>query len=290
MFRFEKPAACTPRGPHLSRSAAVASTVSLAALLCAAGFAQTGTSSSVPDASQAAPAQAAPAQASPDQAAPAPAGTPQAAPAPPAQQRSPVSISRSRRINSNRRARIDRNIQDTYSHKWEVAGGGGYLRFRTGQYLQKSNEIGFFASGTRLLNPRWGIVADVRGSYGAGKIPNPFAKNAVYRPNISEYSFTGGAQYRFIAVEKYTVSAVATGGVTLSKFGGDTKGLPSQDLGLWKDSNANPTFTLGANLDYNIYNNLAFRVQPTYVLTTFGSTVQNNLGVNLGVVYRFGRQ
>ncbi len=86
------------------------------------------------------------------------------------------------------------------------------------------------------------------------------------------------------------MSAVGTGGVTLSKFGGDTKGLPSQDLGLWKDSNANPTFTLGVNLDYNIYNNLAFRVQPTYVLTTFGSTVQNNLGVNLGVVYRFGRQ
>ena len=275
MFRFQMPAACMPGGSLLSRSAAVVSAASLAALLSTAVLAQAGTSSSAPDAQQAAPAQT---------------GTPQAVPPSPAQQRSPVSISRSRRINNNRRARIQRNIQDAYSHKWEVAGGGGYLRFRTGQYLQKSNEIGFFASGTRILNSHWGAVADVRGNYGVGKIPNPFALNAVYRPNISEYSFTGGAQYRFIAAEKYAVSAVGTGGVTLSKFGGDTKGLPSQDLGLWKDSNANPTFTLGVNLDYNIYNNLAFRVQPTYVLTTFGSTVQNNLGVNLGVVYRFGRQ
>jgi hypothetical protein len=43
-------------------------------------------------------------------------------------------------------------------------------------------------------------------------------------------------------------------------------------------------------MDYNIYNNFAFRVQPTYLGTTFGNTVQNNLGVNLGLVYRFGRQ
>ena len=97
-------------------------------------------------------------------------------------------------------------------------------------------------------------------------------------------------QYRYLGTEKYSVSIAGTGGVTLSKFGGDAKGLPSQDLGLWQDSNANPTFTISVNLDYNIYNNLAFRVQPTYVGTTFGSTLENNLGVNGGIVYRFGRQ
>ena len=270
MFRFRMPAACTPP------AAVVVYAVLFAMFAPVAVPAQAGTSSSSPatDNSPSSTLPAAPSQEAP----------------PAAQQRSPVSISRSRRINSNRRARIVRNIQDAYSHKWEVAGGGDYLRFRTGQYLQKSNEIGFFMSGTRQLNPRWGIVADVRGNYGSGKIPNLFAKNAVYRPNISEYSFTGGAQYRFMAAEKYSVSVVGTGGVTLSKFGGDTKGLPSQDLGLWKDSNANPTFTVGVNLDYNLYNNLAFRVQPTYLATTFNSSLQNNLGVNVGVVYRFGRQ
>lgn len=272
MFRFVIPA-----GRALSAAA-----VCLA--LCAAAVAQTGSSSTTQ--------------------APAPAPTPDVQqPAAPVQTTStpgsssagiqassPVARSRSRRVNSNRQARIARNIQDAYSHKWEVAGGGGYLRFRTGQYLQKSNEVTFFTSATYMLNPRWGIVGDVRGNYGKGNIPNVFSTNNVFTPQISQYNFTGGAQYRFMGNEKYSVSVAGTGGVTLSKFGGDTKGLPSQNLGLWKDSNANPTFTISVNGDYNLYNNFAVRLQPTYVGTTFGSTLENNLGVNVGVVYRFGRQ
>ena len=146
------------------------------------------------------------------------------------------------------------------------------------------------SSAVRQWNPHWGVIADVRGAYGTAKIPNLFSLNNVFRPNISEYNFTGGVQYRYLATEKYSVSIAGTGGVTLSKFGGDAKGLPSQELGLWKDSNYNPTFTVSVNFDYNLYNDLAFRIQPTYVGTTFGSTVQNNLGVNGGIVYRFGRQ
>ncbi len=274
MFRSVMPARC--------RVGAAVGAVSVSLMLSAGVFGQAGspttTPASTPDAGQTSPTEAAPAQA--PSAAVAPVGSPQ----------SPVAISRSRRRNSNRQARIARNIQDSYSHRYEVAGGGGYLRFRTGQYLQKSNEIDFFMSGTRQWSPRWGLVADVRGNYGTAKIPNLFSKNNVFRPNISEYNFTAGAQYRFIGTEKYSVAVVATGGVSLSKFGGDAKGLRSQDLGMWKDSNANPTFTVGVNFDYNVYNNVALRVQPTYVGTTFGSTLQNNLGVNGGIVYRFGRQ
>ena len=78
--------------------------------------------------------------------------------------------------------------------------------------------------------------------------------------------------------------------MALSKFGGDAKGLKSQDLGLWPDSNAKPAFSVSVIGDYNIYNNVAVRVQPTYLGTTFGDTLQSNLGVQFGVVYRFGRQ
>src|ERR1700690_3987816 len=39
-----------------------------------------------------------------------------------AQSRSPR-----RETNANRRARIEKQIQETYTHRWEVAGGGGYL-------------------------------------------------------------------------------------------------------------------------------------------------------------------
>ena len=196
---------------------------------------------------------------------------------------------RSRR-NANRQARIQRNIQDAYSHRWEVAGGGGYLRFRSGQYLQRNNEVNFFLSAARALNPKLAVVGEVRGFYGNAKIPNVFSKNDVFRPQISEYAFMGGAQYRFYAKEKYTVSGVAMAGSALSKFGGDAKGLRSTDLGLWPDSNARAVFSIGANLDYNLFNNLAVRVQPNYLGTTFGGTLQNNYGVNVGVVYRFGRQ
>ena len=266
MFRFILPAGC--------RVPALAVFMVLSAGLLQAGdclLAQAGTGSGTSTSAGDTPAAQTP--------------TPPVAASP-----SPVAISRSRRRNSNRQARIARNIQDSYSHRWEVAGGGGYLRFRTGQYLQKSSEVTFMSSAVRQWNPHWGVVADVRGAYGTAKIPNLFSLNNVFRPNISEYNFTGGVQYRYLATEKYSVSIAGTGGVTLSKFGGDAKGLPSQELGLWKDSNYNPTFTVSVNFDYNLYNDLAFRIQPTYVGTTFGSTVQNNLGVNGGIVYRFGRQ
>lgn len=197
---------------------------------------------------------------------------------------------RSRRLNATRKARTERNIADAYSHRWEVAGGGGFLRFRTGQYLQKVSEVSFFASANYQLSPTLGIVGDVRGHYGSAKIPNLFALNGVYSPQISHYTFMAGPQYRFIAKEKYTVSANVVGGVALSKFGGDAKGLRSEQLGMWPDSNYKPAFAVSLIGDYNIYNNLAVRVQPTYEATTFGGTLQNNLGVQGGFVYRFGRQ
>ena len=196
----------------------------------------------------------------------------------------------SRRIKATREARTARNIQDTYSHRWEIAGGGGFLRFRTGENLQKITEVNFFTSAAYSLNPQLSIVGDVRGLYGNANIPNVYALNGVFSPQISEYTFMAGPQYRFLVREKYSVSASATGGVALSKFGGDAKGLRSQDLGMWPDSNAKPAFSISILGDYNIYNNLAVRVQPTYLGTTFGSTLQNNLGMEFGVVYRLGRQ
>lgn len=195
-----------------------------------------------------------------------------------------------RRRNASRLQRAARNIQDAYTHRWEVAGGGGFLRFRTGEYLQRISEINFFVSPSYHLNPKWAVAADVRGMYGNANIPNVFALNNSYSPQISEYTFTAGPQYRFLAKEKYTVLGEAQVGIGMSKFGGDAKGLPSQDLGMWPDSNARPVFMVNVIGEYNIYNNFAIRVEPTYVGTTFGGTVQNNLGVELGFNYRFKRQ
>jgi len=207
-----------------------------------------------------------------------------------------------RESSANRKARIARTIAETYGHRFEVAGGGGYLRFQPGSLLLKNNEVTFFMTGTYFLNPKLGISADVRGLYGNAKIGNPLTPTSPYlpfNPQISEYPFLGGVAYRLVAREKFAVTGTAEAGVALGKFDGDTKGLTSAELGLWQ-STTKPAFSLGVNLDYNFYPNLAFRVTPTYVATFFRldptdttngppGTIQNNFGFNAGLVYRFGK-
>lgn len=211
-----------------------------------------------------------------------------------------------RESSANRKARIARTIAETYSHRYEVGGGGGYLRFQSGSLLQKNNEVTFWMTGTYFLNPKLGILADVRGAYGSAKIGNnqstadggpPVFLN--FNPPISEYPFMGGVAYRVYAKEKLAVSVTGEGGAVLGKFDGASKGFQSKDLGVW-ESTTKPAFSLGANFDYNLFPNLAFRVTPTYLGTLFrlGSddtthgpqgSIQNNFGVNVGFVYRFGK-
>lgn len=194
---------------------------------------------------------------------------------------------RSRReTNANRRARIERTIQDTYSHKWEVGGGGGYLRFRSGEDLQRNNEVTFWMSGTRFLNPKFGILGDVRGAYGNAKVGN--TEFNIKNPQISQYTFMAGPNYRFYATEKMAASVFGEAGAGIGKFDSGSKGIPSDQLGLWP-SETRAVFSAGVNLDYNFYPNLAIRLTPNYLGSTWGGTIQNNLGVNVGIVYRFGR-
>ena len=192
-----------------------------------------------------------------------------------------------RESSANRKARIARTVEETYSHKWEVAGGGGFLRFRSGQYLQQNNEVTFWMSSMYSLTPRLGVVGEVRGAYGHAKIGNTIFN--LPNPKISEYNFLAGPSYRFVSGLRYGVSAFAEGGVGLGKFAGDSKGLSAQDIGVWTGDYA-AAAAVGVNLDYNFYPNLAVRVTPTYLFTNYGSSVQHSKGVNVGVIYRFGRR
>lgn len=194
-----------------------------------------------------------------------------------------------RETTANRKARIQRTISETYSHKWEVGGGGGFVRFRPGKYLQQSNEITFWASTMYALNPKLGVIGEVRGAYGNAKIGNilPSGNTLSFNPKISEYSFMAGPSYRFVSKERFSVSGFAEGGAGLGKFAGDSKGLTASEIGVWTGDYA-ASFSAGLNLDYNLYPNLAFRVTPNYLGTTYGGTLQNSKGVNAGIVYRFG--
>ncbi len=206
-----------------------------------------------------------------------------------------------RESNANRQARIAREIEATYNHRFEVAGGGGYLRSQSGETLLKNNDVSFFMTTTYFLNEKLGIIGDIRGLYGNAKIQNQLGAESFlgYNPKVSTYPFMGGVAYRLYTKEKLAVSVTGEAGAAIGKFDGDSKGFPSGELGVWQ-SQTKPVFSVGANLDYNFYPNLAFRVEPTYVGTFFRSSpddfrtpsagsIQNNWGMNFGVVYRFGR-
>jgi len=194
-----------------------------------------------------------------------------------------------RETNATRQARIARTIQDTYSHRYEIYGGGGYLRFRSGEQLKKNNEVSWATAGNYFLNPKLAITASAQGSFGNAKAFQQYNNYGVFNPQINEYMFMGGATYRFYAKEKLAISATGQAGLGWGIFSGGDKGLPSTVLGMWPDG-FKPAFSAGVNFDYNFYPNLAFRVTPMWMGTTFGGNLQNNTGFNAGFVYRFKRQ
>lgn len=194
-----------------------------------------------------------------------------------------------RETNASRQARIQRTINATYSYPWEVFGGGGYLRWDSGQYTKKNNEVSWAAQADRYFTPRLAVVGAAQGSFGYAHQQLPLQYPQIARPQINEYFFTGGINYRFYGREKLALSGQGTGGVAWGIFSKGAKGLTGPQVGLWQDG-FRPAFTLAFNADYNLFPNLAVRVAPTYVGTTFGSSLQNNLGFNAGVIYRFGRR
>ncbi len=179
-------------------------------------------------------------------------------------------------------------VQDTYSHKFEVYGGGGYTRFRPGESLQHINESAWNGGFTDYIRPRLGITADLRGYYGTAFItPNQYN---IFKPSISEYSFMAGPQYRIVRREHWAVSGQVLVGGAKGNFNGNGAEFPGTLVGLWS-SGTNFSAAVGVPIDYNIGPGLAFRIQPGYWLTTFGSTTQvKNLGFTTGLVFRFGRR
>jgi hypothetical protein len=192
------------------------------------------------------------------------------------------------RIHARREQRKQRVVQDTYSHKFEVYGGGGYTRFRPGGSLQHINEAAWNGGVTDYLWGRLGITADVRGYYGTAFItPNVYN---IFKPSISQYTFMAGPQYRLVRREHWGIGAQVLVGASKGDFNANGAAFPGQLVGLWS-SGTSLSVAAGVPIDYNLSPGLAFRIQPGYWLSTFGSTTQvKNLGFTTGIVYRFGRQ
>jgi hypothetical protein len=206
---------------------------------------------------------------------------------------SPSQLSVQARIRARREKRRADAIHEAYNHLYEGYVGAGYLRFTPGPTLQKVNEYDWNVGFTRYFNERLGATIDGRGYYGTPFIePNegdpPAGDIGLTKPTISQYAALIGPTYRFYLQPRYSVGARVMGGFAHGNFTGDTNGYGT--LGVLYPSAS--TFAAEASVyaEYNIAPNLGFRVAPEYYLTGFGSTIQNNLGYNIGLVIRVGKQ
>jgi hypothetical protein len=207
------------------------------------------------------------------------------------QQRSEVLREAQERVNARRKVRIKQIIADTYSHKYELDFGGGYLRFRPGSALQHNSESSWNLDLTDYLRGDLGVTIEGRGYYGTAytgtHVGNGIAQ--AYEPSISQYSVMAGPRYRFFKGQHWGWTGQVEAGVGHGNFGTGTNGLPPQYVGLYQDATV-LNVTAGASVDYNLGPGLAFRLTPNYLITNYGSTFQYNAGWTLGMVYRFGRK
>ncbi len=191
------------------------------------------------------------------------------------------------RINARRQARLQQLTRETYGSKYEGYFGGGYLRFHPGDTKQHINEADWNVGITDYIRPKLGLTVDARGYYGTAYIGNnPYG---IFEPAISQYSILAGPQYRVYERPKVAVGIQALAGFGHGNFDTGTGGLPASYLGLYSDGTVF-SFSVGAPIDYNLSPGLALRLMPLYLFTNYGGSIQNNLGFNAGVVYRWGKQ
>jgi hypothetical protein len=196
------------------------------------------------------------------------------------------------RVNARRKVRIQQIIQDTYTHKYELSFSGGSLRFTPGNSLQRMNEAGWVANFTDYFHGDLGIAADFRGYYGTaytGTHVGGSNLSQAYNPGISQYTFMGGPTYRFFKGQHWGWTAEVLAGAGHGNFGTGTNGLPPQYVGLFNDSTV-LNMLGGASADWNLSPTLAVRFTANELVTNYGSNFQENLGGNMGFVYRFGRK
>ncbi|HUB17081.1 MAG TPA: hypothetical protein VL990_00505 [Acidobacteriaceae bacterium] len=191
------------------------------------------------------------------------------------------------RVNARRRIRIRQIIQQTYNHKYELNSGGGALRFIPGGYLQRINEAGWMIDLTDYFHGDLGVDADFRGYYGTAYTgTNPYS---VFNPSISQYTFMAGPRYRFFKGQHWGWTAEGLAGAGHGNFGTGTHGLPPTLVGLYNDSTV-LNFLGGVSADWNLTPAVAFRFTANELFTNYGSSFQENLGGNVGIVYRFGKR
>jgi outer membrane immunogenic protein len=154
----------------------------------------------------------------------------------------------------------------------EISGQYQYVRVYPGQGAPSSSCQG--AGGTFAANlNRWaGLVADVGGCKVTG-LPTGFSAhdiNYLFGPRFAYHNYGRVTPYVQVLFggERATVSATGVGSASSNAF----------------------AMTFGGGADFKLTRHLAFRaVQFEYLYTHFSGVKQNNLRIQSGLVYRFGK-
>jgi hypothetical protein len=198
----------------------------------------------------------------------------------------------SARIRERREKRRAAAMHDAYSHLYDASVSLGYQRFILQHGLQRVTEYSWDTAFTRYYSDRFGVMLDLRGSYGSAFVePLQNPQQNVFHPRIYQYTGLIGTTYRFYRTPRISVSGRALGGGALGNFAGDFGGnqTASTAAGLYPNGGSF-AFNLAVVGEYNLSPNLAVKIAPEYNPTFFGSSIQNNRGVTAGLVYRFGKQ
>ena len=185
----------------------------------------------------------------------------------------------------------------TYTERYEVYGGINFSNGQAGQNLPKRyNMAGGEIMATYWLTPKYGVVADVRNTYGTtpvlptGQATNPPVQT---RPLVSQFIGMGGLQYHWIGTQRYGVNFHALGGVTHGTFDHSNPSLPANTFttatGLYSNRNAG-IGVAGASIDFNRSARIAVRLSPEIVFEHFGTELREFVYVSGGVIYRFGQR
>jgi outer membrane immunogenic protein len=155
---------------------------------------------------------------------------------------------------------------------FEVSGNYQYVRFNPGNGVSGINCQGGSGSAAAYLNSRFGIV----GEFGACKVTGLPAgataheMNYLFGPRV--YFHTRGRVYPFVQ----------------GLFGGERFSAGVTGVGSGS-TNAFAT-ALGGGADVTLTRHVSLRaIQFDYLYTHFGGAGQNNLRIQSGIVWRFGR-
>lgn len=154
----------------------------------------------------------------------------------------------------------------------EISGQYQYVRIYPGQGVPSQSCQGAGGTFAANLNSWLGLVGDVDGCKVTG-LPTGASSHAInylFGPRLAYHNYGRFSPY----------VQVLLGGETLS----------ASIAGLGSSSTNTFAMTFGGGADFKLTRHLAFRaIQAEYLYTHFSGAKQNNLRLQSGLVYRFGK-